>query len=191
MKLTSREITLAWLTMVVVVLGITAFIGTPKFKEWRESRKQIQELVMRKRMAERVLQDKEDIDQRLQSFRDQLPQYPEGRDVTSEMLKNLEKMAQKHGVALLRRDPSKERQVGDLYEVGINCRWEGDLESVVHFLYDLQSQGAILDIRELNISPSNDRHGGEKLKGSFTVDYAYTRGPEKEGLTVETEDVAN
>ncbi|MFH0954395.1 MAG: type 4a pilus biogenesis protein PilO [Verrucomicrobiota bacterium] len=173
MRFSNRELTLAWLTTVTVVLGGTYWFGQPMTKEWKDSIRARENLAYRRKEAGRLLDEKEAVNQRLQALRQQLPQYPAGQDVTAELLKTLERTAQEEGVVLLRREPEKEKSVGDLYEVAINCTWEGELEGIVQFLYALQVQGAILDIRQLTMSPLQG--GVKRLKGNFTVDCAYTR----------------
>lgn len=183
MNLSTREIGLAWVTMVAVVLGGTYWFSQPKLQEWKDAKEAQQTLGWRAKEAEHLLSGREEIDQRLAKLREELPSHPQGKDVTAEILRMIERMAQKHSLTLLRREADKERNVGDLYEVSITCTWEGELDAVVHFLYALQSQGAILDVRQLSMSPIPG--GAVRLKGNCTVDYAYTRpaaaasGPEE------------
>lgn len=173
MKVSTRELTLAWLTLVTVILGGTYLAGRRLAGEWKDSMKARQSLARQRRAAEQLLQDRPAVDEKLQALRSQLPQYPAGQDVTAELMKTLERTAQENGVVLMRRDPEKEKSVGDLYEVGISCQWEAELEAMVRFLYALQVQGAILDIRQLAMSPIQG--GPRRLKGTFTVDCAFTR----------------
>jgi hypothetical protein len=173
MKLSTRELSLAWVTVVVIVIGLTFWFGRAKAQSWRSTGEAREALALRKRAAERLLKDQDDVNARLEALRKQLPQYPASKDVTAEILMTIERTAQQHNLSLLRRVPDKEKSVGDLYEVAIDCSWEGELESVVRFLYALQVQGAILDISQLAMSPGQGGPG--RLKGTFTANYAYTR----------------
>lgn len=173
MKISTRELTLAWLTVVTVVLGGTYLVGRRMAVEWKDSMKARQSLARQKRAAEVLLRERDGVNGKLQALRSQLPQYPAGQDVTAELMKTLERTAQENGMVLTRRDPEKEKSVGDLYEVAINCQWEGELDAVVRFLYALQVQGAILDVRQLTMRPTQG--GQRRLTGTFTVDCAFTR----------------
>ncbi|MBU1694788.1 MAG: type II secretion system protein M [Verrucomicrobia bacterium] len=173
MKITRREATLAWCTLVVVVLGGTYWWGQPALKEWRDFSRSGDTLERRKRTAARLLEERPQVEARLVELRKKLPRYPAGRDVTAEMLRILERTARDHGLVLLRREPESEKSAGELYEVAIQCTWEGELEALVRFLYALQQQDAILDIRRLNVNPSPGQPG--RLKGTFTLDCAYSR----------------
>ncbi len=172
MRVSRREMVLGWLTLVTLISGATYWVAAPRAEEWREMRKARTGLEQRRVLAERLLGQKGDVNARLGALRKQLPQYPVGQDVTAELLKTLERTARDHGLMLVRREPDKEKSVGDLFEVSINVTWEGNLDSIVHFLYAWQAQGAILDIRQLTIQPGQPG----QLKGNFTVDFAYSRG---------------
>ena len=179
MKLSSREIGLAWVTTVAILLGGTYWFAQPKMQEWKDAREARAALVWREKEANHLLSGEEAINERLAKIREQLPSHPQGKDVTAEILRMIERTAQQHSLTLLRREAERERNVGDLYEISINCSWEGELDAIVHFLYALQSQGAILDTRQLSMSPIPG--GSVRLKGNCTIDYAYTRPAPKQG----------
>ena len=173
MKISTRETLLGWLAMVAVLFGVTYFAGQSRLAEWKDVGKVRASLKDRRVIAEHLLEQQESVNKDLDEFRNQIPQHPRGKDVTAELLKMLEKTASENGLTLLRREADKEKSVGDLYELSINCSWEAELDPLVRFLYALQVQGAILDIRQLTVTPGAGAPG--RLKGNFTVDCAYTR----------------
>ena len=173
MKISTREMGLAWVTTMVVILGGTYWLGQPRAKAWQDAAREREVLGSKMKEINHLLGDQTNVNRRLEALRQQLPSHPQGKDVTAELLMTLERTAQQHGLILLRREPEKEKSVGDLYEVAINCTWESTLDALVHFLYALHIQGAILDIRQLTVTPGQG--GPDRLKGNFTVDCAYTR----------------
>jgi hypothetical protein len=173
MKLSMRESILGWVTMVVVLVGVSMWVGESRYKEWQESIRTRKTLGGRLTVAQHLLGQEQEIRDALGEIRKNLPPHPVGKDVTAEMLKTLEKNAQESNVTLFRREPEKEKSAGDLYWVEINCTWEADLEALVRFLYALQGQGVILDVRQINMNPAPGAAG--RLKGSFSVDCAYSR----------------
>ena len=162
--------------MVVVLLALTYWLGSPKVEEWKNAVEVRQDLRMRMDALEGRLSRKDVWEKKLAEFREKLPRHPANKEVTAELLKSLEQTARQHSLTLLRREPEKEKSVDDLYEVAIHCTWQGDLGALVHFLYAIQTQGVILDIRQLTVNPAKGE--AEMLTGSFTVDYAYTRETE-------------
>ncbi|HIE10408.1 MAG TPA: hypothetical protein EYP62_02225 [Kiritimatiellae bacterium] len=174
MKITRREMVLGWLTLVVVLAGISFWWGSATLEEWKKTRSRIMEGRKRIEWIERSIRRRPQLERRFAELSRQLPRYELGQDVTAEILKNLERMARRHGFQLLRREPEKEKDLGDLFQVAVNCSWQGSLESLVHFLYDIQTSGAMFDIDQLTVSPAQGGPG--ELKGTLKLVVAYTRG---------------
>lgn len=176
MKIAARELNLLGLTLAVVLLALTYLALKPRFQEWAEFRAQREDLLSRREVAELLLESRETVDARLAEFRQGLPVFPAGKKAESELMPALEKMVSQHGLALTRRNADAEREAGDLYETSITCYWEGDLPALVNFLYAQQSQGAVSDMRQLSVQPVGGPGVPEgRLKGTFTMDYAYRR----------------
>ncbi len=171
--MSNREITLGWLTALVILGGLTFWGAQSKLEEWRSTYKDRDALARRVRTAQRMLNKQEEWQTQFQSLMGELPSHPMGKDVTADLLKTLERTSQDHGLTLLRREPKDEKNLGNLYQVSIICTWEGDLKALVQFLYAVHTKGAILDIRQLTVTPIQGK--ADRLKGGFTVDCAYTR----------------
>ena len=102
---------------------------------------------------------------------DLMPVFEPGRQVQTYWLGVLDRLASTNDLSSIRRQAGEERQEGDVYELPIDCKeWEGSLESLTKFLYDVHAEGAMLDIRKLFIRP-----GPRGLRGSFTLFCAYLR----------------
>ena len=176
MKLNPREMILAWLTLVVVVCVVTYNLAGGAIADWKQLKETQKGLDARKNIAEHLLQQQPVLMARLNEVSKGLPSHPEGKDVTADLLRTIEQTARANGLVLTSRQPDNEEPSGDLFELAIHCRWQGDLESLTRFLYALQIQGAMLDVSQLTVAPA-DTPGGQ-LKGRFTVDMAYTRQAE-------------
>jgi len=173
-KIAPREMNLLFLAVAVVVLALTYLALEPKFKEWAEFRARREDLLARRDQAARLLASRAEVEARLAEFRDTLPVFPAGKKAEAELLLALEKNLQ--GLTLTRSEAEPERQAGDLYETAITCYWEGDLESLVKFLHAQQAQGAVSDVRQLSVQPASGQGApAGRLKGTFTMDYAYRR----------------
>ena len=173
MKMSSRELILGWSTLAILLIGGTLWLGAPLFGEWRSFQREQKELRKRISGTNRLLKQQDGIHTRLEELQTNMPSYPVSSDVTSQLLKTLQKAADQHGLILLRQEPESETQVGELYEMSIGCNWEGSLPALIRFLYELQAQGAMVDVRQLTVNPS--RSGTDKLKGLCKIDYAYSR----------------
>ncbi len=90
-------------------------------------------------------------------------------------MKIIKSISRNHGLDITRSQPYGEKPTGDLFELGINCTWQGNLDSMVGFLADLQKQGVRYDVRTLNVKPLGRNTG--KLTGNMVIHCAYTRKP--------------
>ena len=171
MKVSSRELTLLWVTGLVALLGLTYILCEPRLKEWKSLGEKQIEAARKVEVTRHLVAQAPKWDARLAELRKKLPQYARDKDVTADLLIKIEQLATAHSLALPSRDVEKESQKGDMYELAANCKWEGKLDALVHFLFDLQKEDAILDISQLSVSP-NEKRG---LRGSFTVYCSYSR----------------
>ena len=170
MRVSDRETILAWVTGVVLVGALTYLFAEPRARELGRIGDEQRTIRDKIALDERLVAQKPSWERKWQEAIATLPEYPADKDVTEELLRTLERLAQSSGVNLLRRDPEKEVAHGIVFELGIICRWQTTLDGLVRFLFDLQQQGAMLDVTQLTVSPEKD-----VLKGSFTVSCAYRR----------------
>ncbi|MGD9874541.1 MAG: hypothetical protein AB7T27_09765 [Kiritimatiellia bacterium] len=176
MKISIRELMLAWLTMVVVVLALSWYAGMKKWDALQKAREQSSDIRTVMEHDQKLLDGRDELMRKMQELRSQLPSHPEKLDVTSELLRNLEQTANKSGLVLKTRSAGAETVSSNkLCEISIKCDWEGSLETLVPFLFDIQEQGVRYDIRELRVVPSKGEK--EKLNGNFILDCAYSRQP--------------
>lgn len=168
-----REIVLASVTGAVVLLGGTYYFGMPRVDEWKSSLAERRRLADEMRVAEHLIAQRGDWQERYDTLRGTIPKHGPTDPVTAEILKRVKQLADQNGVAISRIEPDREKVTGDLSEVAIDCTWDSGLESLVRFLYAVQMQGAILDIRQLTITPAQGAAG--RLKGNFTVFFAFSR----------------
>jgi hypothetical protein len=176
MKISKREMTLGVLTLAAVLAGSTWYIVDSKVGEWKGKALEIEKLEQQIRLHQNAIKMQEEWLGELNELQAQLPVFDTGRrSVSPELMKTIKALASKHGVAILRSNPRGEKPTGDLFELGINCTWEGSLDAMVRFLTDLQQQGVRYDARTLSVSPIGKNTG--KLKGNMVIHCAFTRKP--------------
>lgn len=173
MKLSSREVGLGITTGALLLFGLTFLVGAPKIKVWQERIETRKAQAQRIEVAKRLVGDRARWDERLANLHTRLTRYPVAMDVTADYLKILERVAKDNNITLVKRRPKKEKPQGDCYEMPIDCTWEGDLNSLVHFLYALDQENVTMDME--NLSVKLVAGGKERLKGNFTLMCIYTR----------------
>ncbi len=173
MKITSREMTLGLITLTAGLFGGTLLLARPRLVEWQRLE------VTQKRLEEEIRRDRELVERRehwegrLDELSEAMEQYGTRMKTDVLWLSTIDAVAREHGLEIRRIEAGEERQQGDVYELPIECtEWEGSLDSLIHFLFDLQSRGAMLDVRFLHIKPK----AGKVLRGRFSLSCAYTRG---------------
>ncbi len=171
MKISPREMVLVWITGTIALMGLTFLLCAPRIKEWKSFQAKQSEINRKIEVTQNLVSQAPKWDARLAEIRKKLPLYAPEKDVTADLLIKIEKIATAHGLNLISRDVEKETVKGDMYELAANCKWEGKLESLVRFLFDLQKEDAILDVSQLSVSPSEKKG----LRGSFTVYCSYSR----------------
>ena len=62
------------------------------------------------------------------------------KSVSPQLMQTIKNLAIKQGVEITRSQPYPEKPTGDLYEMGINCTWNGELSAIVKFLTELQQK---------------------------------------------------
>jgi len=171
MKISPRETMLLWVTGVIVLFGLTYLICAPKIKAWTALDAARKDALRKIGLAERLMAQGPQWEKRLSELRKKLPQYPPEKDMTADLGIKIEQLATKNGLTLPNRDTEKEIQHGNLCELAVNCKWEGKLDALVHFLFDLQNEDAILDVSQLTIAPNEKKFP----RGSLTVYCSYSR----------------
>jgi len=181
MKIHAREAVLMMSTASVALFAGTVLLARPKLDAWGDVRRKQAEARDLIEREQKLLAGEAAWQKQYAELRAMIPLYPAEKKMDVYWSSIMDELARKHGVNIVKRRPLGEEKVGDMYELPIVCSdWEGSLDAIVHFLFDLQSQGAMLDIRQLLIKPKDQKSGG-MLRGSFTLYCAYMRerGAEK------------
>ena len=114
-------------------------------------------------------------DQQYATLQNLMPVFDPERRVDTHWLGVMDRLAAKNNLSIIKTQIGEEKLAGDVYEMPIDCKdWEGSLEGLVGFLYDLQAEGAMLDVRSMFIRTAPNKPA--LLRGSFTLYCAYLRG---------------
>jgi Tfp pilus assembly protein PilO len=173
MKISKRETFLGLIALSAILVGLTYWMAGSRIAEQRRIKEDKARLLRQIELHKRILAEKDEWYSRLEDLQSQLPVYDDKISITAELLKLIKRTADEHGLDLVRTQPYREEQTGRLYELGVSCNWEGSLDALVHFLYDLQKQGVRFDVLQLNAQPDPQRD--RILKGSMIIDCAYRK----------------
>ncbi|QHI70459.1 hypothetical protein [Tichowtungia aerotolerans] len=176
MKISRREMLIGILTLFIALFGLTYWLGGSRIAEHKAIIEEKEKLLRQIQLHKRIIAEQGSWTNRLSELQSQLPVYDRKVSVTGEILKEIKSMADGTGLDLTKSRANREKQVGTLYELSVICDWEGELEELVRFLYQVNEQGLRFDIRELSVRPDAKRAG--ILRGDMIIDCAYRRSDE-------------
>ena len=175
MSMTKREKVLAAATVLVVAFGLAGTQARSRVEAIREKSATAAALADRIRMQRELIGAAADWAARYDGVKDQMPVFERGKQVDTYWLNIMDLAAEQYGVKIRNRSAKQETVMSDVCEFPIEVReWEATLEAFVKFVHAIQSEGAMLDMREMRVAPLPNRPG--ILKGSFTLYCAYMRG---------------
>ncbi len=172
MKVTARESILALATVSVALFGVTGLLARSKVEDWKMIRQQQAQARNSIEQSQTLVLQRDQWEQRMGGLKQMMRPFPRDKRMDVHWTSQMETRASAHGLKIVRHEVGNERQEGPIYELPIECRdWEGSLDALVHFLFDLQSEGAMLDIRYLRVKPKD-----KVLRtGRFSLYCAYMR----------------
>lgn len=176
MKISQREMILGVLTITALMGGLTYGIINGKIDAHKAKKTEIENLRQEIRLNERRIKMQDEWISELNELQKDLRVFDtKQKSVSPDLMKTVNTIAKKHAMNITRSQPRTEKPIDDLFELSINCTWEGKLEALVGFLAEIQQQGVRYDVRTLNVTPVGKNTN--RLKGNMVLHCAYTRKP--------------
>ena len=175
MTLSRHDQTLLAITVFVLLFGIIGMGLRTQLDRIRSHRVSIQNLKERIALQEALIEARPIWEERYAAVRDKMDVFPRSAQVQTHWMSIMDRAANAHDIRILQRAQREETVVAGVCELPIEVRsWEGTLDSLVSFIIELETRGVMLELRELRVSPIQNRQG--YLKGSFLLSCAYMRG---------------
>ncbi len=172
MTVNRREVGLMIVTAAAALFGLSSLAARSRIAEWRQLRDEQDRLEVAIEQSQRLSGQEEDWSRRLEEVRHVVPAFAANAEMDVHWIGFVERLAARHGLRILRLQAGRERLSGDVYELPIEVtESEGTLEAFVHFLFELEGEGAMIDVRYLRLRPKDDTI----RTGRFSLLCAYTR----------------
>ena len=176
MSLSRHERSLLVVTILVALFGVLGLQLRPRLDKWRERLIALRTLRAEREQGVALIAMGPQWRQHYENVKDQMPVFEPGKQVDTHWMSIMDRLADRYGVSITRRQTGNEKLVGDVYEFSTDCQWEAPLDTFAEFLCAMQEAGAMLDVRDLTIRTHGNRKGF--LRGNFTLHCAYMRGEE-------------
>jgi Tfp pilus assembly protein PilO len=178
-KIAPRELVLLVATIFIALFGGTAILARARIDAWRDIVEKQDAVRVEIEKSSRLIQARELWAGKFEEHGKKIPQFPAEKQMDVHWLALMDDIAAKRGLTIAKRMVGKEKQVGAVYELPIEVQeWDGSLDAITYFMFDLQAAGAMMDLRQLYIKPKEDR----SLRGRFTLYCAYTRADALTGM---------
>jgi Tfp pilus assembly protein PilO len=156
MALNKRERTLLTITIAAIVLGANYLLVAPLAGKWRAFGGT---LTTRRHELEAInatIQREPEWRQQLDHLRENMGKQPVRFDQTSDVLKKIDDVGSTSGI-LIQSKQAKQPVEKDVYrELPVQCSFESTTESLVKFLYGLQTSSGFVSVEEIRITPRAD-----------------------------------
>ncbi len=153
MKITKRERQLLVITITAIVLGLNYFIIVPLVRNWGETStklgRQRRELAGMKGIVAQKVQWQKEYDELKQS----LGQRSERFDHVSDVMSKINQVAGTSGVVISVRRPMPEEDKGLYRVLPVQCSIEANTDSLVKFLFALQTGAGFVSVEQLRVTP--------------------------------------
>jgi|SRR5579871_4151323 len=159
MKITKRERGLLGITITVIVVGLNYFVVVPLRRSWRDTndklKTQQRELSLVRATIQREPGWRKQYEQLQQNLGQRKETFQQGSDVDKKILD----VATSSGVQLTSRRAMVEEDKGVYRALPEQCAVESSTDSLVRFLFALQTGAGFMSVEQLQISPRPENPG--------------------------------
>jgi Tfp pilus assembly protein PilO len=159
MKITKRERGLAAITISAVLLGLNYMLVIPLVHSWGEVGIKLSDRQHELEGVKTTIQRKGEWKKQYDDLKQGLGQKAGAFQQVSDVLKKIEEVATSSGVQVTSRRPMVEENKGVYRVLPVQCAVEATTDSLVHFLFALQSGAGFMSVEQLQISPRPENVG--------------------------------
>jgi len=159
MKITKRERGILVVTITAAVLVGSYFLAVPLLRNWRETGIQLKS---KQRVLDgmlKTIQHKEGWRKEYDELKKGLGQQTEGFHYTSDVAKKIQEVASSSGVQINATRQMTEEDKGVYRVLPVQCTVEATTESLVKFLFALQTGAGFMSVEQLTLSPRPENPG--------------------------------
>ena len=153
MKITERERRLLGATITIIVLGISYLLMTPLQHSWRDTGARFKKQQRERQMVRATIQREPLWQKQYDELKQRLGQRAESFQQSSDVQKKLLELVASCGVQMTSRRELPEEDKGVYRVLPVQCSVEATTESLVRFLFALQTGAGFMSVEQLQVSP--------------------------------------
>ena len=159
MAITKRERNLLVTTITAIVLGVNYFVLVPLLRNWRSAGQQLktqqQQLTLMDATISHEAQWKKQYDELKQSVGQRAQSFQQSSDVGKKILE----VAKSTGVQISSSRPMAEEDKGVYRVLPEQLSMEATTDSLVRFLFELQTAAGFVSVEQLQVTPRTENQG--------------------------------
>ena len=159
MAVTKRERNLLVITITAIVLGVNYFVLIPLLRKWRTAGEQLkaqrQQLSLMTATISHEAQWQKQYDDLKQSVGERAQTFQQSSDVAKKILE----VAKSTGVQISSSRPMLEEDKGVYRVLPEQLSMEATTDSLVHFLFELQTAAGFVSVEQLQVTPRTENQG--------------------------------
>ncbi len=160
--------------MVVLYMIAGALWFTTQQLAWKKAVKSYEDACKKYKKECKLISEEQKWNDEYENEVKQVKMFDEDESLATTWQRKITAIAEKHNITITKDEPKEEvKRDGGVYELPIEFKWEGYLESLVKFLHELETTDeGMFDEESLRI----ERPKNGYLKGTLTVTCAYRKG---------------
>ncbi len=159
MKITNRERRVLAVTITAIVLGINYLLVIPLIHSWQEAGIKLKSQKALLAGMQATIQHKEEWRKEYEELKRGLGQQTVQFQYTSDVVKKIQEVATNSGVQINATRQMTEEEKGVYRVLPVQCTIEARTESLVKFLFALQTGAGFMSVEQLTISPRPENPG--------------------------------
>ena len=170
-----RDCAILLAVVVLALYGLAAILWFMTFqRDWAKSVKTYDSAVKTYQKERNLISRRGALEEAYREEEEKIPVLAENELANATWMGRLGGLATECNVAVNKQSYGKEEQEGVLNKLEIDLEWTASLQSLVKFLYTLETADhAMFDVRTIGISNAGKNTG--YLKGKMTICCAYLR----------------
>ena len=159
MAVTKRERNLLVITITAIVLGVNYFVLVPLSRRWRSAGEQLKTQRQQLSLMEATISHEAQWQKEYDELKQRVGQRARSFVQSSDVAKTILDVAKSTGVQISSSRPMSEEDKGVYRVLPEQLSMEATTDSLVRFLFELQTAAGFVSVEQLQVTPRTENQG--------------------------------